>query len=170
MRALALLVSLALPPVVQAADVYRCVEKGITTYQDYPCRTPDGGKSVRVAIPDPPPPSANSAENLDEMRKRVDALARERRQREISIEIDGLNRTIARLDKEEAGELDVLRQKRSYAASNFQIDLYDKGRVDRALVDEMSEVKAKYRERTEPARRRIAELQKEQNTLTSARQ
>jgi hypothetical protein len=170
LRALALLLSLALPLAAQAADVYRCVENGVTTYQDTPCRTPDGGKSVRVVIPDPPPPRANSQEDLEEMRKRVDAFARERRQKEIATEIDGLDRTIARLAREEAAELDALRQKRGYAANNFQTDLFDKGVVDRALTDEMAAVSAKYRERTEPMRRRIAELQKEQKTPTSARQ
>ena len=168
--ALALLITFALPPAAHAADVYRCVENGVTTYQDFPCRTPDGGQSVRVVVPDSPPPSANSAENLEETRKRVDAYARERRQREITADIGRLEQSIARTEKEEAAELNALRQKRGYAAHNFQTDLYDKGVVDRALVDEMAEVRAKYRERTEPARRRILELRNEQKTLTAARQ
>ncbi len=168
--ALALLATLALLPAAHAADVYRCVENGVTTYQDFPCRTPDGGQVVRVVVPDSPPPGANSAENLEETRKRVDAFARERRQREIAADIDRLEQSLARMGREETTEIDALRQKRGYAANNFQTDLYDKGRVDRALADEMSEVRAKYRERAEPSRRRILELRNEQKTLAAARQ
>ena len=168
--ALALLATLALLPAAHAADVYRCVENGVTTYQDFPCRTPDGGGVVRVVIPDTPPPSASSAQNLEETRKRVDAFARERRQREIAADIDRLEQSLARVAKEEATEIDTLRQQRGYAANNFQTDLYDKGRVDRALVDEMKAVAVKYRERAEPARRRILELRNEQKTLAAAAQ
>jgi uncharacterized protein DUF4124 len=170
LRALAVLVALALPSAAQAADVYRCVENGVTTYQDFPCRTPAGGSVVRVVVPDSPPPSANDAENMEEMRKRVDAMARERRQRELAAEIDRLEQSVVRMGKEEAVELDALRQQRGYAANNFQTDLYDKGRVDRALTDEMKAIAAKYRERTEPVRRRIIELRNEQKTLAAARQ
>jgi len=169
-RALAVLVTLALPLAANAADVYRCIDKGVTTYQDFPCRTPGGGSVVPVVIPDSPPPSVNNAENMEEMRKRVDTMARERRQREIGAEIDRLEQSVARIGKEEAVELDALRQQRGYAANNFQTDLYDKGRVERALADEMKVVSAKYRERTEPMRRRIIELRNEQKSLTAARQ
>ena len=170
LRALAVLVALVLPSAAQAADVYRCVENGVTTYQDFPCRTPAGGSVVRVVVPDSPPPSANDAENMEEMRKRVDAMARERRQRELAAEIDRLEQSVVRMGKEEATELDALRQQRGYAANNFQTDLYDKGRVDRALTDEMKAIAVKYRERTEPVRRRIIELRNEQKTLAAARQ
>jgi flagellar biosynthesis/type III secretory pathway protein FliH len=168
--ALALLVTLALPPAALAADVFRCVENGVTTYQDFPCRTPDGGQVVRVVVPDSPPPSANAQESADEARKRLDAAMRERRQREITAEIERIEQSIARIEREEAAELDVLRNQRGFAANNFKADGWDRARVDRAMVDEMAAVSAKYRARTEPLRRRIIELRNEQKTLTAARQ
>lgn len=69
---------------------------------------------------------------------------------------------------EPAAELDALRQKRGFAANNFQADGVDRLRGDRALADQMRAVSAKYRERAEPSRRRIGELHNEQKTLTSA--
>ncbi|MEO5766494.1 MAG: DUF4124 domain-containing protein [Casimicrobiaceae bacterium] len=164
---------LALPPAAHAAEVYRCVDKGVITYQDFPCRTPGEGGVVRLVVPDPatpPPPRAKGADDLDETRRNVDVMARERRQREIAAEIDGLERVVARNDKEEAAELDVLRSQRGYAANNFKADGLDLARVDRALTDRMAAVSTKYRERAEPVRRRIVELRNEQKTLTSARQ
>jgi hypothetical protein len=166
MRSFPLLIAIAcLPWPADAADVYRCVDKGVTTYQDFPCRTPESGKSVRVIVPETPPPRAASADDLQELRKRVDAMTRERRQREITSEIDGLERVLTRLAGEEAAELDVLRNRRLYASANIPGEPLERGRVDRALADEMSAVSARYRERAEAARRRIVELRNEQKAL-----
>ena len=67
-------------------------------------------------------------------------------------------------------EIDALRQKRGYAANNFQTDLYDKGRVDRALAEEMSEGEGETTASAPNRRdRRILELRNEQKTLAAAR-
>ena len=165
---LVLLLVLMSPLAANAAEVYRCVDKGVVTYQDFPCR--DGGSVVRLAPDPPPPPGTSSQENLEEMRKRVDTMARERRQREIAAQIDVQERIIAQLDRQEAAELDTLRKQRGFAANNFQADGWDRDRVDRAIVEEAAAVSAKYRDRSEPARRRLESLRNEQKTLTPARQ
>ena len=164
-----MLVTLALPLAAQAADVYRCVEKGVTTYQDFPCRAPDSGKVVRLA-PEPTPPRASSQDDLEALRKSVDTMARERRQRQIAEEIDGLERTLTRLGNEETAELNDLRARRKYMDANYLGDPFNRTDLERYFDKEIAAVSAKYRERTETARRRIVDLRNEQKTLTTARQ
>ena len=152
-------------PGAASAEIYRCVDNGVVTYQDAPCRTPGG---TVVKLPQEPPPSAQRGdpnEANDELRKRVDAMARERRQREIVVEIDQLDRQLVRLSGEEAAELDALRDRRKFIGNNLQGDPYGQAQLQRSLEDEMKQVSAKYRDRSDALRRRIIALRGESATL-----
>ncbi len=167
MRTLPLILALCLCPQAQAADVYRCVDKGVTTYQDTPCKAPGVGGVVRIQ--EPPPPTGNTAgqQEVKQLRESVDAMSRERRQREISAEIDDLERTVKRLTAEQAAELEPIQARRTMIANNFVGDPYGYADIDRALAKDMAAVSAKYRERTEAVRKRIADLRLEQKALSA---
>ena len=169
-RRVVVLLMLALPLVAEAADVYRCIDKGVTTYQDFPCRAPDTGKAVRLGTPEPAPARAGSQTELQDLRKRVDTMARERREREINTEVDDLERQVTRLATAEAAELAPLKDRRLYLAQNLQGDPYGLATIDREVSDQMTAISAKYRERTEAVRRRIDELRNEQKGLALPRQ
>jgi hypothetical protein len=167
-RALALIAALtsalALPPPTQgAANVYRCVDKGAVTYQDMPCGTPDGAKLV---LPDSPAARSSNPEDLDQLRKRVDAMTYERRQREIATELADIERRLAALNRDQASEIVALKERQQYIASTVPSYQWDRGAMDQAIADEMKAVAAKYRARTDAAQRRIVQLRNEQAALT----
>jgi len=158
----------ALPPAAAgAADVYRCVDNGVVTYQDAPCSNAGSGTVVRLPQEPPPPPGArgDAAQSKEALRKRVDAMARERRQREIATEIDGLDRQLTRIAAEEAAELSAVRDRRKFIANNLQGDPYGQATLQRSLEDEMKQISAKYRERSDAVRRRIVSLRGESVAL-----
>jgi len=158
----------ALPPAAaRAAEVYRCVDSGVVTYQDAPCRTPGSGTVVKLPQEPPPPPAAggDTPESNEALRKRVDAMARERRQREIATEIDGLDRQLTRIAAEESAELGAVRERRKFIANNLQGDPYGQATLQRSLEDEMKQISAKYRERSDAVRRRIVALRGESAAL-----
>ena len=161
-----------LPAPTSAAEIYRCVDNGLVTYQDAPCRNAGGGTVVKLPQDSPPPPDArgDTRESTDELRKRVNAMARERRQREIAAEIDQLDRQLARISADESAELDAIRERRKYIAGNLQGDPYGQAQIQRSLEDEMKQVSAKYRDRSEGVRRRIAALRGESVALAKPAQ
>jgi len=161
-----------LPAAARAAEVYRCVDNGAVTYQDAPCRTPGSGTVVKLPQEPAPPPAArgDAAESNEALRKRVDAMARERRQREIATEIDGLDRQLTRIAAEESAELGAVRERRKFIANNLQGDPYGQGQLQRSLEDEMKQISAKYRERSDTVRRRIVALRGESAVLAQPAQ
>jgi hypothetical protein len=161
-----------LPAAAGAADVYRCVDNGVVTYQDAPCSNAGSGTVVRLPQEPPPPPGArgDAAQSNEALRKRVDAMARERRQREIATEIDGLDRQLTRIAAEEAAELSAVRDRRKFIANNLQGDPYGQGTLQRSLEDEMKQISAKYRDRSDAVRRRIMALRGESVALAKPAQ
>ena len=164
------LLTLALPLAAEAADVYRCIDQGVITYQDFPCRASEPGKAVRLGTPESAPARTGGQADLQALRKSVDTMARERREREINTEVEGLERQIARLATAEAAELAPLKDRRLYVAQNLQGDPYGLAQIEREVTEQMAAISAKYRERTGTVRRRIDELRNEQKGLALPRQ
>ena len=157
----------ALAPGAALADVYRCVDKerGTTTYQDAPCPPGrDGGVVKMPEQPPPPPESATRAAN-DAARQRIDAMAVERRRREISNEIAGLDRQLAQITAEEAAELQPLRDRKAFIANNLAGDPFGQADIQRSLDAEMQAVSEKYRDRADNVRRRLVALRAEAGAL-----
>jgi hypothetical protein len=160
----AMILALAMPITAQgAANVYRCVDRGAVTYQDMPCGTQDGAKLV---LPDSPAARSSNPEDLDRLRKRVDAMTYERRQREIEAELADIERRLAALNRDQAAEIDAIKGRQQYIAATVPSYQWDRGAMDQAIAEEMKAVAAKYRARTDAAQRRLLQLRNEQSALT----
>lgn len=149
-------VSIALSASTAAADVYKCVVDGKTTYQGEPCR---GARSVMM-ISRPPASGAGkgSPETIGDLRAQVAGMEQQRRERELAYETDRLEREILALEKSRTAELAALRDKASFANYNQPGALWERGWVQQAIVAEMQAVNDKYDSLRRSARERLAQL------------
>ena len=77
---------------------------------------------------------------------------------------------VARISADESAELDVVRDRRKFIANNLQGDPYGQAQLQRSLEDEMKQISAKYRDRSDAVRRRIVALRGESVALAKPAQ
>jgi len=165
----ALLVA-ALTPCVAIGEIYKCVQDGKTLYQDQPCR--GTGSAIVVASPEASgtsPAGPGSDEQLSRLRANVSAMARERRKREITFEVSGLEREIAGYEQAEKIELAALTDKREYNYNDRNAAIWQREWVLQSIDAEMRSVTEKYGTMKQAARDRISRLQKEVADVAKSR-
>lgn len=140
-----------------AADTYKCVEKGSTTYQDYPCA--GAGSVFRPSTVENRSPTA-SDDAQSRLRARVAELEQTRKNQELAPSIDGREREMGSHDEAEQRELDALRARRDYVNRNYAGAPWERNSVLRGIEKEMQSVTGKYAASRLAARSRLTELRK----------
>lgn len=142
-----------------AADIYKCVVDGTTTYQDEPC-----GKSGTVIRTDTPATQASranaAADSVARLRANVTALEQARRARDAAAEIERLERESDALQKSEQDELEALRQEERYASYNAIAAPWDRTAFDERIAKQRQAINDKYTARRQALRERIEELRR----------
>jgi hypothetical protein len=142
-----------------AADVFKCVENGRTSYQDQPCRGQAG--VVRIGEGPTAERAAAANEEVARLKASVAALEQARRGREAAAAIEGIEREIDGYDKAEQAELAVLRAKQAYASQNLNGAVWERAGFEQGLEKEMQSVGERYAAKRQAARGRIEQLQKD---------
>jgi hypothetical protein len=148
------------------AATYKCVGGGKTTYQAAPCKgegqkisvkPANGSQEVSEATKTSGTPSAPSTAAL---RANVDAMARERRLREIDHDLDATDREIAGYQSGMEQEMAALERKKLYANNNLAGATWEQ-----SISAEMQAVSDKYKVKIQIAQDRASTLRKEAEQL-----
>jgi hypothetical protein len=156
-----LFVTIAVPSAV-TAEIYKCVQDGKTVYQDQACR--GSGGAVTISTPETTgaaPAAARTEESLSRLRANVDAMAHERRKRDIAYEVSGFQRAIREYEQAETVELAALADRKGYNYHNLNAAMWQRESIFRDIDSNMRAVTEKYAALKQAARDRISRLQKE---------
>jgi hypothetical protein len=157
--AAALFALVASPFGVAAADVYKCVESGRTSYQDQPCGSAATVVRTDSALVDRGRAAA-AAESVARLRSDVAQLEQARKARDLAAEIERVEREIQGYRKAEQDELAALRDQQNYANNNQPGAVWERAAVQNRIARDMQAVSDKYALRTQAARERLAQLRK----------
>ena len=161
----AMVVLTALPCSNALADIYKCVEDGKPAYQDQPCR--GAGSAMALTPPAGRRTQTGSAaqDGLSRLRAQVTAMEQDRKKREISYEIERLERDIGDYERAQDAEVSALRSKQGYANYNQPGALWERGWLSESIASEMRSVTEGYTAKIQAARDRIAQLKKEEAAI-----
>lgn len=152
-----------------AGEVYKCIEDGKTVFQGVPCHDSGTKLTVKPANRAPSPATASTAQeggpspslsSLAKLRQNVEMMENERRQREDTYAIEGLEIDIETYEAAMDAELAALQRKKMYAANNLAGATWEQ-----SISTEMQAVSDKYRTRIQIAHDRIVQMQRDLDDL-----
>ena len=157
-------------PCASQAEMYKCSENGVTSFQERPCKGAGGAIAVRPAsgygnqqvTPQPAANTSSASSSPQNENERLSQMQRERRLREMSYDIADAEREIKLLETAMETELASLNEKKGRANNNLAGATWEQ-----SISSEMQVVADKYRLKIATAQARLDSLRKERESLKS---